>query len=333
MKLRIIIVSLACVFAFVIAGQASPGGAVKIAGKWLAKADTPNGPVDLVFDIQQEGDRLTGTAVVFETTTPINSLKFDDGKFSGEITVMGGNYRLAATLAGGKMTGTWEEVAGEYRGTWTAEQATVAPVSAIVGSWDITAAMPEGDAAYLLELNQEGDALTGTIGGEMGAAPLTALSYKDGTLHFEVDGGGNLYIVDGALEGETLKGRWAISGGGESGTWSGKRKGGAPGAASPAQANLGGTWDGSADTADGTMTFEMQLQQNGSALAGQIPTPEGTVTLQKVSFTGGKLVFEVDYMGGTYRIEATLEGDSLDGKWSAVDGSDSGRFAARKKTL
>ncbi len=333
MKLRIIIVSLACVCALAIAGHASQGGAVKIAGKWLAKADTPNGPVDLMFDIQQEGDRLTGTAVVFETTTPINSLKFDDGKFSGEITVMGGNYRLAATLAGGKMTGTWEEVAGEYRGTWTAEQATVAPVSGVVGSWDITAATPEGDAAYLLELNQDGDALTGTIGGEMGAAPLTALSYKDGTLHFEVDGGGNLYIVDGALEGETLKGRWAVSGGGESGTWSGKRKGGAPGAASPAQANLGGTWDGSADTADGTMTFEMQLQQNGSALAGQIPTPEGTVTLQKVSFAGGKLVFEVEYMGGTYRIEATLEGDSLDGKWSAVDGSDSGRFAARKKTL
>lgn len=333
MKLRIIVVSFACVFALAIAGQAGEGGVVKLAGKWLAKADTPNGPVDLVFDIHQEGDRLTGTAVVFDTTTAINSLKFDEGKFSGEITVMGGNYRLAATLAEGKMTGTWEEVAGEYKGTWTAEHVTDAPVAAVIGSWDITATTPEGDASYLLELNQEGDALTGTIGGDMGTAPLTALSYKDGNLHFEVDGGGNLYVIDGALEGESLKGRWAVSGGGESGTWSGKRKGGAAGAASAPHANLGGTWDGSADTADGTMTFEMQLQQDGDSLSGQIPTPEGTVTLQKVSLAGGKLVFEVDYMGGTYRIEAALEGDSLNGKWSALDGSDSGRFSARKKSL
>jgi hypothetical protein len=331
MKTRSTLSSFAFMFLLAIAMPAGQAGAQTIAGKWLAKADTPNGPMDLVFEIQQEGSQLKGTAIVFDTSTPISALRFDDGKFSGEITVMGGNYRLAATLTGGKMTGTWEQVGGEYKGTWTADRAPSAPAAGIAGAWDIVADTPDGNAAYLLELNQQGDALSGTIGGDMGSAPLDALSYKDGKLHFQVDGGGTVYIIDGALEGEGLKGRWNTAGGGPSGTWSGKRKGAAAGSATPAQASLVGTWDGSADTPDGTVTFQMLLQQNGDALAGQIPTPDGNAALQKVSFSGSMLVFEVDYMGGTYRIEAALEGTSLKGKWSSVTGSESGPFTAQKK--
>jgi len=225
MKTRIILSSLACLLALAIALPVNQASAQTIAGKWLAKADAPNGPVELVFEIRQEGSQLSGTALVFETTTPISDLRFDGGKFSGEITVMGGNYRLTAALNEGKMAGTWEQVGDDLKGTWTAERE----------------------------------------------------------------------------------------------------------AAAPAATGIAGTWDGSADAPDGTRTFQMQLQQSGDSLTGQIPTPDGTVTLQKMSFSGGKLVFEVDYMGGTYRIEATLEGNSLNGKWSAVDGSDSGPFTAQKK--
>jgi hypothetical protein len=331
MKTRTILISFALAFSFAITLPAGQAGAQTIAGKWLGNADTPNGPVDLVFEIRQEGNQLTGTATLFETPTPISALRFDDGKFSGEITVMGGSYRLLATVNEGKMTGTWEQVGGDYKGTWTAAREAAAPASGIAGTWEIVAVTPDGDASYLLELNRQGDGFTGTIGGDMGTASLDALSFKDGKLHFEVDGGGTVYIIDGALEGDNLKGRWAISGGDASGTWSGKRKGAAAGSAAPAQASLGGTWEGSADTPDGTMSFQMLLQQNGDNLTGQIPMPDGTVTLQKVSFSGGKLVFEVDYMGGTYRFEATLDGLSLKGKWSSVDGSDSGSFTAQKK--
>ena len=331
MKTRITLSSFAFMLSLVMALPASQAGAQTVTGKWLAKADTPNGPMDLVFDLQQEGNQLKGTATVFDTLTPISALQFTDGKFSGEISVMGGTYRLAATVTGGKMAGAWEQVGGEYKGTWTAERAASAPAAGIAGAWDIVADTPDGNATYLLELNQQGEALSGTIGGDMGSAPLDALSYKDGKLHFAVDGGGTVYIIDGQLEGESLKGRWAISGGGPSGTWSGKRKGAAAGSAPAAQASLAGTWDGSADTPDGTMTFQILLQQNGDALAGHIPMPDGNISLQKVSFSGGKLVFEVEYMGGTYRFEAALDGTSLKGKWASVNGSDSGQFNAQKK--
>jgi len=327
MSTRIILSTFACIFSLAIALPANQAGVQTIAGKWLGNADTPNGPVDLAFEIQQDGNQLKGSATVFETSTPISALRFEDGKFSGEITVMGGNYRLVATVSEGKMTGTWEQVGGDYKGTWTAERATVAPAAGIAGTWDIVAEMPDGRATYLLELNQQGDALSGSIGGDMGSAPLDALSYKDGKLHFEVDAGSGVYVIDGALEGEGLKGRWTVSGGGDSGAWSGKRKG----SAASAQTSIAGTWDGSADTPDGTMAFQMLLQQNGDALTGRIPMPDGAVTMNKVSFSGGKLVFEVDYMGGTYRFEATLDGNSMKGKWSSVDGSDSGQFSAQKK--
>lgn len=330
MKTRIILSSLALIIA--IALPASQADAQTIAGKWLALADTPNGPVNLVFEIRQDGSQLTGTALVFETTTPISSLRFEGGKFSGEIVVMGGTYKLAATLSEGKMAGTWEQVGGDYKGTWTAEREAAAPAAAnISGSWDVVAATPEGDAQYLLELSQQGDALSGTIGSDMGSAPLTAASYKDGKLHFEVDGGGNVYVIDGAPDGENLKGTWAIAGGGPTGAWSAKRKGAAAPAGASAQPSVNGTWDGSADTEDGARTFQMQIQQDGGTLTGQIPTPGGAVPLQKMSFAGGKLSFELEYMGGTYRIEATVEGNALKGKWSAVDGSDSGAFTAQKK--
>ncbi len=331
MKTRTILSSFAFTLALAVVLPASQAGAQTIAGKWLANADTPNGPLELVFEVQQEGSQLKGTATVFETLTPISALRFEDGKFSGEITVMGGNYRLIATVSGSKMTGTWEQVGGEYKGTWTADHAAAASAAGIAGAWDIVADTPDGNAAYLLELNQQGAALSGTIGGDMGSAPLDALSYKDGKLHFEVDAGGGIYVIDGALEGDNLKGRWAVSGGGPSGTWSGKRKGAAAGSAASAQASLAGTWDGSADTPDGNMAFQMLLQQNGDTLAGQIPMPDGNLALKKVSFSGGRLAFEVDYMGGTYRFEAALDGTRLKGKWSSVDGSDSGSFAAQKR--
>jgi hypothetical protein len=332
MKTRILFSSLAFMLLLAITLPASQAGAQTIAGKWLGNADTPNGPVALVLEIHQEGNQLAGTAALLETSTPISSLRFDEGKFSGEITVMGASYRLAAAVNEGKMTGTWEQVGGEYKGTWTAVRETAGAASGIAGAWDIVAVTPEGNAMYLLELNKQGDALSGTIGGDMGSAALDALSYKDGKLHFEVDGGGTIYVIDGALEGDSLKGRWAISGGGESGAWSGKRKGAAAGSAVPAQASLSGTWDGSAETPDGSrMNFQMQLQQNGDSLAGQILIPDEKVTLQRVSFSGGKLVFGVEYMGGTYRFEATLEGNVLNGKWSAVDGSDTGAFTAQKR--
>jgi hypothetical protein len=332
MKTRIILLStFACIIALAIPLPANQAGAQAIAGKWLGNADTPNGPVDLAFEIQQDGSLLKGTATVLDASSPISALRFEDGKFSGEITVMGGNYRLAATVSGARMTGTWEQVGGEYKGTWTAERATATPAAGIAGAWDIVAVTPDGNRTYLLELDQRGDALSGTIGSEMGTAPLDALSYKDGKLHFEVDGGTDVYVIDGALEGDNMKGRWAITLTGASGTWSGKRKGAAAGSADSARASLGGTWEGSAETPDGTMSFQMQLQQNGDALTGQIPLPDGVVKMNKVSFSGGKLGFEVDYMGGTYRFEAAVDGGSLKGKWSAIDGSDSGAFSAQKK--
>lgn len=327
MKTRITLSCFASILALAMFLPASQTGAQAIAGKWLGNADTPNGPVELVFEIQQDGSQFKGTATVFETSTPISALRFEDDKFSGEITVMGGNYRLAATVNGGKMSGTWEQVGGEYKGTWTAERAAAMPVAGIAGAWDIVADTPDGNVPYLLELNQQGDVFSGTIGGDMGSAPLDALSYRDGKLHFEVDAGGTVYVIDGALEGDNLKGRWTVTGG-PSGTWSGKRKGAAAGSA---QASLAGTWDGSAETPDGTMTFQMLLQQSGDALAGHIPMPDGNVALKKASFSGGRLVFEVDYMGGTYRFEAASDGSTLKGRWSSVDGSDSGSFTAQKR--
>ena len=58
MKTLVTLSTITLMFMLAIAMPASQGGTQTIAGKWLAKADTPNGPVDLVFEIQQEGNQV-----------------------------------------------------------------------------------------------------------------------------------------------------------------------------------------------------------------------------------------------------------------------------------
>jgi hypothetical protein len=43
------------VLAYPATGSADTGS---VAGKWLARAETPQGPLDLTFDLRIEGDRL-----------------------------------------------------------------------------------------------------------------------------------------------------------------------------------------------------------------------------------------------------------------------------------
>jgi hypothetical protein len=58
---------------------AAPAFAADLDGKWTGKIDTPNGPVDLAYQLKADGKTLTGT-----TTGPDGSpIPLKDGKIDG----------------------------------------------------------------------------------------------------------------------------------------------------------------------------------------------------------------------------------------------------------
>jgi hypothetical protein len=248
-------------------------------------------------------------------------------------------YRLFSALKEGKLEGTWEQVGAEMKGTWTATRsATATPVPAptaggVLGAWSTVAVTPNGDMAATLELKQDAEKLTGVISSDMGSLPIQAVSFKDNKLQFDLELGGNTYRIAATLDGDKLNGGWSPAAGGEGGAWRATRKASsAPSApAAPAPSGIAGSWTVVAVTPDGSMQFVAEIKQSGNDLSGAVVTPDGRITMQKLVFGDNKVTFEVQYMGGTYRVEATLANEKLSGRWSSVGGGEGGALTGERR--
>ncbi len=324
--------------------DAKPGlaGIETILGKWLIKAETPNGPLEIEIDLKQEGNQLVGTAALMQGIIPLSAVKYEEPNLTAELAFGGNNYRMLGTLKEGKFTGTWEQIGGDMKGTWIAERRAAPPAAGtaptgITGSWNTISVTPNGELAMGLDINQDGEKVTGSLSSEMGSVPLQAATFKDDKLQFDVDLGGTVYRVEGNLKENRIDGKWYPVAGGEGGTWSATRKTAvpAPASASPqpvaAPAVIEGTWQSTAVTPDGDLPFQVVFKQADGVLSGQIIESDGNLSLKKVTFADNKLSFEVDYMGGTYRIDAILADGKLSGKWSSVSGSETGAWSAVRK--
>ncbi len=317
---------------------ASPAGIESVVGKWLGKAETPNGPIDFEFELKQEGGLLTGTATVMQSVVPMSAVKFEEPNLVAEFNLGGSSYKLLGALKEGKFSGGWEQVGSDMKGTWSADRKQAAPaatpaVGGIAGSWNTISNTPNGELALTMELNQDGDKLAGTLGSEMGTVQIQAASFKEGKLQYDVELGGTVYRVEGTLQGDKIEGKWYPVAGGEGGTWHATRKPTAQTVAGATQATaaIEGTWNSVAVSPEGNLSFQTVFKQSGGVLSGQVVTPDGSIAVQKLTFSDNKVSFEVDYMGGTYRLEGTLAGDKLTGRWSAVGGTETGSWSADRK--
>ena len=99
MKLRSYVLGLASVLATL------PALAADIDGKWNATVDGgPAGPVELVFELKAEGEKLTGNmaAAMMPAATPISDgvIKGDNVSFKLSIAMMEGAPPLVITYTG-----------------------------------------------------------------------------------------------------------------------------------------------------------------------------------------------------------------------------------------
>ncbi len=338
MKRESLIVSCLLCMGLALTGAPARAGIENIIGKWNAKAVTPNGPIELELEIKAEGTELVGTLAGFQGTVPLSNLKFEDPNLSLEVTLAGSTFKLIGILKDGKFDGKYEQVGTDFKGAWTAERkvasAPAMTASSISGSWNSIAVTPNGDLAMRLDLKQDAETLTGTLGSEMGTIPIQAASFKENKLQFNVDIGGTMYRVEANLADDKFSGQWSAVGGTDTGAWNATRKLASPVPAVASSAtNLDGVWTSTAATPDGnSIIFDLELKQAGDSLTGNAIAPEGKIPLQKGSFTKNVLSFEIEYAGATYRIQAELASGKLTGKWSALNSPDTGAWSAARKS-
>jgi hypothetical protein len=310
------------------------GGVEDILGKWVAKAQTPHGPLEMELELKMEGNQLLGSAAAFQGSFPLSGLKFEDPNLSLEMNLGGTNFRLTGLLKEGRFSGKWEQVGTEVHGTWTAERkvmaATTVAAGGISGAWNSVAVTSQGELLLALDLKQDGEKITGTVSSELGSLPIQAATFKGDTLQFDVDMNGTIYRTSAVLKDDKFSGRWVNVGTNDGGPWSATRKAAAPSVAAFGSLPLQGTWNAVAVTPDGTRPFQLVLKQSGDMISGNIVTPDGNIPVKKAAFANNMLTLEIEYGGGSYRIEASLANGKLAGKWSSASGAESGAWSAER---
>jgi hypothetical protein len=329
---------LALLFSFGLGRGSGFAAQDSIVGRWHVVAQTPNGPLELQFQFREESGQLVGAVGVSQMDGTITTAKYVHPDFSAELRLDGNSYKLTAVMKDGKLFGDWERVGGDMKGTWVALRDNAPPPSdaaagPVTGLWDTVAVTPDRELKAALQLTQDGEKVTGEIRTERVALPIQSASFKADKLVFTLDLGGTAYRVEAALKDGSFTGNWAPVAGGEGGAWRAARR--AEAAPAPPAKSVSipalGLWMAVASSPDGELRAQLEIKQTGEMLAGTFATAEGSIPLQKVAFLENKLTFDVDYMGGTYHIEANLVDGKLAGKWTAVGGTESGKVSAERK--
>jgi hypothetical protein len=321
----------------VLLSGSSLAGVEDILGKWIVKAETPNGPLELEFELKLEGTKLVGSVGAFQGSVPLSGIRFEDPNLTAEAVIAGATFRLTGALKDGKFTGEWQQIKIESKGTWSAERKPVAMTasSGVAGEWESVAVTPNGELKMKLDLKQVGEKLEGTLASEMGSINLKDASFKDNNLKFDIEVQATTFRVEAALKDGRFTGKWTQVGTGDTGAWSASRKAPAAPAASstaPAAMLLDGAWNSVAVLPDGTnFPLAVTFKQEGDTVTGHVVGPDGNIAVRNGKYAGGKLAFEIEVMGSMYRVEAENVSGKLTGKWVAVKGTDSGAWSAERK--
>jgi hypothetical protein len=93
----------------------------------------------------------------------------------------------------------------------------------LTGTWQCTShGGSQGTMAFTLDLEQNGTTVTGSVSSPLGDADISSATFKNNTLHIEIDGGDSQYVLTAKYSGGTLTGNWTSTAG-DKGTWTGKK--------------------------------------------------------------------------------------------------------------
>ncbi len=101
---------LACVMVLVTSSLAL---AADITGKWVGSVETPNGPMELTYELKSEGETVTGTVA-----SAMGSLPIADGKLVGDVLTYTVSLEGGTITHEAKVNAAGDEIAIKATGDW-----------------------------------------------------------------------------------------------------------------------------------------------------------------------------------------------------------------------
>jgi imidazolonepropionase-like amidohydrolase len=195
------------------------------------------------------------------------------------------------------------------------------------GTWTLGVNLGEGDQAITLVLQQEGEALRGSIQGALGSAQIANASIQpNGELRFTVPvtvGGQTTEATfTGMITGNQMRGT-AQTVGGAPGTFTGTRPSTVPSATTPSRtpaATQAGTPPAGNTSAAGVWTLQLMLgtrsvpgtltlESQGQTLSGTLQSAFGTTELSNGSLGADGFRFTTSAIVGGRTVEMTVRGN------------------------
>ena len=223
-------------------GASSSSGAT---GNWKYDLTLDGGTVlNLVLNLKQEGDKVTGKVIVSDFEADITEGKVAGDAISFKIPVDRDDMKFTSkyngTLAGDSIKGKIHSDFGgqDHDYDWNASRekavasSTASTSANAAGTWKWVLVTPEGDSHDLsLRLKQEGDKLSGVVILGENEVPISEGLIKDNEVTLKVtreqDGKTQISKFKGILEGDSIKGKIDSDWSGEmrNYAWNAKRSG------------------------------------------------------------------------------------------------------------
>jgi len=221
--------------------EAAANSSAGVTGNWKYDITLDGGNVlNLVLNLKQEGDKVTGKVTVGDFEAPITEGEVTGDAISFKIPVDRDDLKFTSkyngTVAGDSIKGKIHSDFGgqDHAYDWNASrEKSVANSSAnATGTWKWVLVTPEGDSIDLsLKLKQEGDKLSGVVIMGDDEVPIAEGLVKANEVILKVtrerDGKTQVAKLKGLLEGDSIKGKIDSDWSGEMRNypWNAKRSG------------------------------------------------------------------------------------------------------------
>ncbi|HEX6285761.1 MAG TPA: hypothetical protein VFZ71_12835 [Pyrinomonadaceae bacterium] len=191
-----------------------------ISGKYEGTVKTPDERVAL--ELKTEGGKISGRLHNGQIWLDSSEGALKDGSLS---LSFGKDASLTANVNGDKLVGEWRQGTAKRAielkripADAAAPAGPVAPAADLSGQWEAVADANGQPFPFLLTLKIEGEQVSGSSSSQLGEAPITAGSWKDGKLVFSLENQNGVInmsatVIEGKLSGEfdyagQLQGRW-----------------------------------------------------------------------------------------------------------------------------